>query len=398
MKILQLTNYPTNAPSHGGQIRCATIANALRDAGHDVKSLAIYVEQDHDPGSDDDIPFGRSSRHWREDYPFLSDYLSGVHAATDPAALAALAAVRDVYRPDIIISEHPWLFAAAEKLADGRGIRLVHSSHNIEYRLKESMLARASGSARAHAALTAEIKAVEDHAAARADLVIACTDTDAAYFRAKRAAGRNVVVAGNGVEPFSCAKSRVEGWRRYMGRPFATFVSSGHRPNADGFWDMLAPGLTFLAPDEKLLVIGSVGHILMQMKGARAFESVNASRLEMIKWMEKTDLQAAVSASHLILLPISEGEGSNLKTAEALESGRPIVGTSKAFRGFESAASLPHVHVTDDPQTFRRTVRALLDAPRYEGGTPLEIRSRFHWERQISAAISAIGALSPTGR
>ncbi|MGE4322523.1 MAG: glycosyltransferase [Sphingobium sp.] len=394
MKILQLTNYPINSPSHGGQIRCAMIAKALRDAGHEVKTVAVYVEQDYQPASEDDVPFGRSSEYWREEYTFLSDYLSGVHAATDASALAALMAVRDKYRPDIIISEQPWLFAAAEKLAEHHDIRLVHSSQNIEFRLKESMLARASGPASEHAALSAGIKAVEHHAAVRADLLVACTETDAAYFRNEVEGVRKVVVAGNGVEPFSCTKSRVEGWRRYMGRPFAAFVSSGHRPNADGFWDMLTPGLSFLAPDEKILVIGSVGHILMQMKGARAFERVNASRIELIKWMEKVDLQAAVSASHVVLLPISEGEGSNLKTAEALEAGRPIVATSKAFRGFERAASLPHVHITDDPHVFRRTVRMLLDAPRYEGGTPLDVRSRFYWERQIGAMVSAINGLS----
>jgi len=393
MKILQLTNYPIQAPSHGGQIRCAHIAGELRHAGHDVKTVAVYVERDYEPGSEDDLPFGPSSPHWREDFPFLSDYLSGVHALSDAAAIAALATIRDNYLPDVIISEHPWLFAAAEKLAQGRDIRLVYSSHNIEFRLKENMLARAEGSADDRADLVAEIKAVEQHAASRADLVIACTENDADYFRSASAEARNVVVAGNGVEPFSCNAGRVDGWRRYMARPFAVFVSSGHPPNANGFWDMFTPGLTFLAPEEKILVIGSVGHILMQMKGARAFELINSSRIEMVKRMEKKDLQAAVRASHLILLPISEGEGSNLKTAEALESGRPIVGTSKAFRGFEGAALLPHVHITDDARTFRKTVRTLLDAARYEGGTPLEVRSKFYWNRQMEPVVSGIADL-----
>jgi hypothetical protein len=89
-------------------------------------------------------------------------------------------------------------------------------------------------------------------------------------------------------------------------------------------------------------------------------------------------------------LPITIGEGSNLKTAEALESGRPIVGTSKAFRGFESALTLPHVTVADSPIDFRRAVRAVMNKPRYKNGTPHEIRSLFYWDNTLSNIPLAI--------
>jgi glycosyltransferase involved in cell wall biosynthesis len=394
MKILQLTTYPTGVPRHGGQIRCASMATELRRAGHDVKAVAVYVEKDYAPDSEDDIPFNPTSDFWVEDLPFLSDYFSGLHAAQDSSAFAALEKLTDEFRPDVIISEHPWLMPAAERLAAARnGLKLVYSSHNVENRLKEAVIARTDVPPAQRTRLTTAIRTLEHEAAARADLVIACTETDAAYYNENVPGCSNIIIAGNGVEPFSCAPSRVQGWRSYVARPFPIFVSSAHPPNANGFWDMMAPGLTFLRPGERVLIAGSVCEIILQMKGFEEYEAVNISRLQLLGPMEKTELQAAVSASHVVLLPITEGEGSNLKTAEALESGCAIVGTTRAFRGFERAASLRHVHITDNPLIFRKTVRRILDAPRYQKGTPLEVRSEFHWSDLLRGAVANIGGL-----
>jgi hypothetical protein len=54
--------------------------------------------------------------------------------------------------------------------------------------------------------------------------------------------------------------------------------------------------------------------------------------------------------------------GSNLKTAEALISGLPVVGTSQAFRGFADFADLPHIAVADTPEAFAAGIRHALDS------------------------------------
>lgn len=143
-----------------------------------------------------------------------------------------------------------------------------------------------------------------------------------------------------------------------------------------------------------MLIVGSVSDLIMQIKGFDEYWMLNRARMEVMGRMDKVELQAIVSAAHVVLLPIVEGEGSNLKTAEALESGCSIVGTSKAFRGFEQATALPHVHIADDPRSFRKKVRAILDAPRYTGGTPEVVRSQFHWERLLANAVARIGMLA----
>ncbi|CCA89872.1 glycosyltransferase [Novosphingobium sp. PP1Y] len=393
MNILQLTNYPTAKPQHGGQLRASYFAKEMRKAGHSVKSLAVYVEGHYEPDSEDDIPFGERSPFWDPAIHFLSDYLTGLFAAGDKLALAAIKKVADFHKIDAIICEQPWLMAAAAKIANARpGTRLIYSSQNVEFRLKRGVLLKTDMPRYECDRLVAAIEQLELDASARADLVIACTEADANYYRAN-VPNVKVVVAGNGVEPFSCKLDRVESWRKFIGVPFPVFVSSAHFPNAAGFWDMMAPGLTFLRPEEKVLIVGGVSDLIMKMKGFDEYWMLNRDRMEVMGRMEKTELQAIVSAAHVILLPIVEGEGSNLKTAEALEAGCSIVATSKAFRGFEEAMDLPHVNIADDPVSFRRKVRQILDAPRYIGGTPEEIRSRFHWKHLLKDAVTQIGLL-----
>lgn len=393
MKILQLTNYPTGNPMHGGQLRARHIADELRSNGHVVKSVAVYVRGHYQPDSEDDMAFGSESPFWDPELDCLADYLTGVWAAEDEAALSALTKIARTFETEIIISEHPWLMAAARKIAVAMpGVKLVYSSHNIEFRLKSGILLKTKVAEKKQVKVIQEVKAVESEAVSCADLVIACTKLDADYYE-KYFSGSKVVVAGNGVDPFSCMPGRVEAWRRFVGTPFPVFVSSAHMPNATGFWDMVAPGLTFLRPEERVLIVGGVSDLITKIKGFEEYKLLNKTRMEIIGRVEKSELQAIVSAAHVVLLPIVEGEGSNLKTAEALESGCSIVATTKALRGFEQAAELSHVHVVDEPTAFRKKVRDILDAPLYTGGTPQTVRSQFYWRHLLSNVVREIEAL-----
>lgn len=392
MRILQLTSYPTVDPRHGGQIRCAQIATELRNAGHEVKTLAVYVDHDHSESGEDDIPFRSTSTFWHDDLPWLSDYFSGSFAANDAAAFSALSRVARTFAPAVIIVEQPWLFNVA-RMIGGKSVKTVYSSQNIEWRLKDRIFARDGHPRRGE--LVAEIRDVEIEAAKMADLVVACTPDDLKYYEGVGSIGKRFygVAAGNGVEPFSCTDERVNQWRDFFKNPTPVFVSSAHLPNAQGFWDMMSPGLTFLRPGEQILVVGGVSSIILQAPGFSRFADVNISRLNLAGSRDKTELQALVRASHVVLLPITDGEGSNLKTAEALESGCSIIGTSKAFRGFEAGMTLSHVHIADTAVDFRAAVRRVLDRPRYIGGTPQAVRSRFHWKEQLRPMVEAVERL-----
>ncbi|WP_241657430.1 glycosyltransferase [Aurantiacibacter suaedae] len=391
-----MSNYPTSNAVHGGQIRSASIANELRRHGHDVATIAVYVPDHYSPDSPDDVSFDRDSIYWSDELLYLSDYLGGLHARHSKDAFQLLNDKVVRFEPDAIVVEQPWLMPAAKLLKDMHGISLVYSSQNVEYRLKEDVLRRASVDAAESEALIRDIRALEYAAVADSDLVIACTPADAATYR-QLGFATPIVVGGNGVGPFSCSSARVAQWKGYMGQPYPIFVSSAHLPNAHGFWDMMSPGLTFLGPEEHIVIAGSVCDIILRMAAENPLQRFNRSRIKLLGRMEKVELQAAVRASRVVLLPITSGEGSNLKTAEALESGCEIVGTSKAFRGFEGAMALDNVHIADTSGDFRRKVRNILDAPWNDEGTPLSIRSQFYWPTLLKDAVEAISNLSCSG-
>jgi glycosyltransferase involved in cell wall biosynthesis len=391
MRVLQVTPYPTINPLHGGQIRASQIARNLVDAGYEVKSIAVYAAEHYPDAAKHDIPFYSNSKYWNHNLPWLTDYFTGLFAANDEEALARLRQLINAYRPRVVIVEQPWLFQAVQRCMLPN-TKLIYSSQNIEWRLKLRLLERLAHPEAVKWA--AAVRQMEDAAARAAHLVVACTDADLEYYRdVVGEKSFNGIVAGNGVEPFSCSEKRVAEWHAFFNRPLPVFVSSAHMPNAQGFWDMMAPGLTFLRPGEEVLIVGGVCSIIQNAPGFEMFSEVNRSRLHLAGTREKTELQAIVKACHVVLLPITDGEGSNLKTAEALESGLPIVATRKAFRGFESAMSMEHVQIADCARDFRAAVRRALNRPRLTDLTPISVRSKYYWKNQLGCFVDAIRLL-----
>lgn len=387
-RILQLTTYPTVNPTHGGQIRCTQIAAALRTAGHTVQSIAVLTKEDFPKHGADDIAVNTNSPHWNKSVPQLYDYFSGQVAAFDAETLDCLRKQIVAMAPDVIWLEHPWLYQAAQKAAPV-GVKIVYSSHNIEWRLKEATLPKNA----VYRSLIEAARDLEVQLVRNAFLTIACTQSDADYFDsvAHDVAGRRrSIVAGNGAEPFVCSAEDVRNWQRYFEKPYVVFVGSGHPPNASGFWHMMQPGLTFLAPWQQIVVIGSVCDILLQHEPKVGYEEVSRSRLHLVGVRSKREMHAMISASNAVLLPIVEGEGSNLKTAEALESGRPIVATTQAFRGYEEALRAPRITIADTPQAFRKAVRLNLDSFSYQSPLIKSQVKRFHWLEQLNALTKAL--------
>lgn len=395
MNILQLLTYPIEKPMHGGQIRSAEIKKHLIANGADVVSVAVYESLFTDIG-EHDIMFDPNSKFHDPKFAKVMDYLSGEYLMNTPSAFSKIEALSKQHKVNVILVEGPWLFYSAQKLANILQAKLIYSSHNIEFRLKKTLLEDDKGP---KAMLYLEkIRQLEEDAITQSDLVIACTKSDQEYMQAliqEKGGTHSVIMSGNAVSPFDVEEEEVEKWIKYFKNPFPIFVGSGHPPNAIGFWNMLSPGLTFLRPDQEVVVAGGVCDSLFGegVKGGLKFAELNRSRLHNLGKVETDFLRATILASHLVILPITDGEGSNLKTAEALESGRPIVATTKAFRGYEDAMSLPHVYIEDNPVQFRKRIVELLQKPRYIGGTPLYVRKKYHWDTQLGGVFSKLKTL-----
>lgn len=403
-RILQLTTYPLKAPRHGGQLRCAAIRERYREAGFEVATIAAMHESAYRTEREaDDIALPADASAWRAGLDRFADLHGGDCLATDDAAFARFAQALERLQPEIIQFEQPWLYPAVRRWLDqraSRGIaqpRLVYSSQNIEWKLKRDEMPPETGDPSAYFEEVRRVEALERAAVLAADLVVACTDEELAELRAMAADGsaqRRFVVARNAIAPFSAAPEQIDAVKRKHGLDrYPLFVGSAHPPNADGFWSMLAPSLAFLRPGERIVVAGGVGHILRQHRLYAQWSGINEPRLAVVGEVERSELDALLLGASVILLPITTGGGSNLKTAEAIYSGRPTLATPHALRGYGDAAQWPTITVADTPDAYRRKLRALLDRADDEASLTAVDKSAVTWAKTLAPLPSAAASL-----
>ncbi|MFI4970395.1 MAG: FkbM family methyltransferase [Lysobacterales bacterium] len=406
-RLVQLTTYPLKTPRHGGQLRCAAIRACYRNLGIDVDTIAVLHGTDY-PAADherNDIVLRADSPFFDPLFPRLTDLQRGRFLVTDAQVWQRFRALLDRLQPDAIQLEQPWLYPAVRRWFAERSFteqarpRLIYSSQNIEWKLKRDERFADASRAGAYAREVEKVLALEREVVHAADLVIACTDEELAELRAMAGDGeasrRVYVTAHNAIAPFTIDDARVAAMKRRLGLDrFALFVGSAHPPNADGFWDMLAPSLAFLRPDETIVVAGGVGHLLRSHKIYRAWPGINEPRLAVLGEIERADLDALLGGAAAILLPITTGGGSNLKTAEAIYSGRPVLATPHALRGYGDTVRWPTITLADTSDAFRRVLRGILDraAPTLRANYT-QIRAEVTWERTLAPLAVAISTL-----
>lgn len=365
--ILILGSYPCQAPMHGGQIRLAEIAAAYRRAGGYVRLLSVFDDTAYATqafGKYDQLyPKNSPHRQWKgKTIPFIDDLTAGHYAAQDPVAYRTLTE-RLPQSLDVLHLEQPWLLPLVMRWkAEGRlrGTRLVYGSQNIEAPLKAAILSQ-YGVQEADV-IAQQIGELERQACHEADLVLAVSESDRQALQA--GTSRPVLLAANGIAAWKASEADLNHWRKRLPvTKFALFVGSAHPPNISGFFDMCGDSLGFLSPSTRLVVAGSVGRQLLEHPRFQRWLPLNQSRLQVLGILDDVSLAAVKTLAHLFVLPITEGGGSNIKTAEALYSGAHVLGTPVSFRGFDTFLSLPGVEEQADPAAFRQAVTRLLQAP-----------------------------------
>jgi glycosyltransferase involved in cell wall biosynthesis len=371
--ILCLSTYPIQRPAHGGQIRLRAIADCYRAAGWEVSSLAVYDERSYshsDVGSlDHRFPAESIYRQWRgRTIASMSDFQSGIYAAADDGGFPAIECSLPK-QLDVIHVEQPWLWPLVARIRTlpGRAdIRIIYGSQNIEAPLKRSILAM-SGDSLADAAGD-EVAALEQRAVREADLTLAVTADDLDVFTEWGVA--RVVLAPNGITPWHASADRLQRWRERLPKaPWALYVASAHPPNFSNFIDSFGESLACIPPDSRLVVAGGVSEHLYRVLRDTRWGDLNLSRLQLLFVLSDEDLAAVKTLAQVFLLPITVGGGSNIKTAEALYSGKHVIGTETAFRGFRAQTVVSGIHIAHTPADFQRAVRTVLCAP------PLPARS-----------------------
>jgi glycosyltransferase involved in cell wall biosynthesis len=351
MRVLMLGPWAIKRPRHGGQIRADSIAAAYRASGHDVLFMGVF-----DPGNvalkdttPDDVAIDEAVMDYIAQSGKSWEFCLWDSFAEVPALFGRFRDAVLRFRPDVVEFEEPYLWPVVRALRDRghlTGVPIVHSSYNFETEYRRDLAAVLGNENRA---LLRKIAMEEAEIARESDLVVAVSDVDANCFH--RLGARRVMVVRNGGRRVDAAAAATAGLDAYLGgAKFALFVSSAHPPNARGLLD-LAKGLT--SPLQGLLIVcGGVGNLLEPHR--QTFPLVRDAR--MLGIVDPPILDALLSRASVILLPKTRGGGSNLKTSEALLTGRPVVATTQAFVGFEPWAGVPGVTIEDNPIMFWRHV------------------------------------------
>lgn len=353
-RLLQLSTYPIVNPLHGGQIRVSQIRHFFVLKGWEVKSISIS-EMSHADYTKDDYLLDEMTLKMACNELFCADYATSLLSTTDK--IYSFLKERIVaFDPTMIFIEQAWLWPAVKKMIQENVIkeatRIVYSSHNIEFETKKILLD-------SHKALTQNalniidnIRALESELCQSAHCVVSCTQADADILMALGA--HKTMVCNNGVSRRLVDSTIThELLHSLQERRYVLFVGSAYPPNALGFWKMMGKSLAWLPPETMVIAAGGVSKILEDYmpEDAKLYAYVSMDKIKRLGFVSEGLLSSLVENASAIILPITIGGGSNLKTAEAIASKRPIVATTTAARGF-SMEGLTSCTITDDPEAF----------------------------------------------
>jgi glycosyltransferase involved in cell wall biosynthesis len=368
-KVLQLSTYPISPRIHGGQRRCGAINDAFQRNGVDVLYVSVGrpIKNELPPGQVH-IAVTKELADSLEVNHLLEDILLGQHIFRDSTTRDPFLQHVKRFRPNVVVVEQPYVWPGLKELfAEGRMAELpvVFSSHNIEYAMKEELHTRSLPPSERGPAVDM-VRHWEEELCEHSELVVSVSEADAEVLRGMGAA--NCAVVRNGNDRKRATPEKVHEWTERLldksFKRFALFVSSGHLPNCLDFEQMVGRFLGYLPPETGIVVAGSAAYLIDRNNLCNSRDNLSRSRLSLHEHIGDDDLAALLQLTSAILLPVRRGGGSNIKTVEALFSGRPVIGTTYAFRSFEEFAGLDRVRICDEPGDFRATMQQTLLDPK----------------------------------
>lgn len=330
--ILHLSPFPPNG-EWGGPLRSQQTFNVIKDLYPNSKVLHIHQLP---------VTFLPDVPEWiKYDHPQLLDILMMFKDFSTEKHLDHI--------PDAISFDHPWLWTEAKKLKKlFPNAKLIHSSQNIEFLLKSELLKDVPEDIRVNA--VKYVRELEEEIARECDLVLCITELDKLWFENNGA--KNVIAANNGTV---ATPQKVVSPNKY-----ALVIGSGHPPNVEGSIKYLYDATEWMPENSRMIYVGSVCDAIRGNIG-KEINPVRNTEVVFLGIRPNEDLNKLIASASVILLPIPYGGGSNLKTAEAICSGRPIVGTTKSFREFDDFMNSRNTVVADDVDTFREACFSFVD-------------------------------------
>lgn len=361
--ILIINTFPIAQPQTGGQKRQAAIVESYQSVFDTVRYVGVFFKGYYKQYSKWDIPLPAELTAEVHNKPHLVDVTCCNAIYENPDVKQKMTKILREMKPDIIQIEQAFPYLGMKRLLEELDMhpKLVFSSHNVEAPMKREIL---EGVGMPRAEIDAAVKLIDDielELTRKSSLVIACTEADRKYY--EKHGAKRTVLARNGMAPIQTTEIDKTHWKKYFAdrgvNKTALFVASAHPPNWIGFTDMVGMGMGFMPFDTRIVLAGGVCDYFEQLTKEEysPYYTTFWQRVIAAGRPSDTSLGALIKLSDVIILPITEGGGSNLKTAEAILANKAIVATPHAFRSFEDLQNLPNVYIAEDKKAFQAAIR-----------------------------------------
>jgi glycosyltransferase involved in cell wall biosynthesis len=364
-KILVIAPYPITKPYHGGQKRTKALTVFYKRVFSRVKYVGIFHRGQYPDWSPDDMPLGDPEIIRKVDeQPYLAELITGEAIDRDIHIRSYMAKLLNEYRPDIIHIEQPFPYLGLKVLLSELKLNpfLIYGSQNIEYPLKKRILSELKAPEEIINETTEKTHKLEVELARKSDLVLAVNKEDSITLT--KFGAKNILIVPNGIDRVRPSKEDIYFWEQYKKsnsiKKVVVFIGSGHPPNWEGFLKMVGDDTAFMPESSKILIAGGVANYFKN-----EFKNKNNNfwkGVKLIGQLEEKRLAALLEVCDLIILPITTARGSNLKTAEAILSGKKFVGTPSTLQGFEAYRNLPNTFIADSRDKFRESIIMALTA------------------------------------
>lgn len=397
-KILVISNYPIKNPQHGGQKRTIALVEEYRRAGYNVKHIAIYMDLFYADSYPDDIAIRWSKYQGQPAAGYVSDLILSDIFTHELAAKKRFIKLINQYEPDMIEVEQTFLYKTIKQTLSEVGWNgvMVNSTHNVEAKLKKQILESSSTIEQKEIEqIVSQVRDLELFASHDADWNIVCTDSDKKSLQ--KDGVTNIVVAPNGIGREKVDHQEVARLKQQFLSQGVThltlFVGSGHPPNLTGYIDMIGSRVGFLSDDTRLVVVGGVADSIYGYAQdlPNYLKTLYFDHVTLLGRVEEKTLSALLYVADQIILPIVEGEGSNLKTAEAILADKLVVATTKALRSYEKYLGLPNITVADSGTEFCKAMNIQLKSAKVKRTkAENELADGVLWSNTLKPAIEKV--------
>ena len=129
-----------------------------------------------------------------------------------------------------------------------------------------------------------------------------------------------------------------------------------------------------------------MAHLIANDQRFQRFPALNQAFIQTIPTLDDAGLHGLLYHAKVIFLPITAGGGTNLKTAEAFLTLKPVVAMRPALRGYQEAEDLSGVYVADTPNQFRAFLRQTMIGTLTSQRTPKDVQL-YAWPAQLAPLI-----------